>query len=379
MAAPSKKTFTIIYHKTSSSSQTATKKIYKGNTQATKFYVGNTEVDKIFFGSTLVYSKGEEEQVDNINFLTFSSPNTFTLEVVDHLQYFDGTLQYSTDATNWSVWDGTTVLSSSQSGTTKYLYMRGTNTTYITGKTASSTKAHWVLTGSNISCNGNIETLLDYQTVANNQHPTMADYCFDYLFSGNTKLIVAPELPATTLSVRCYQKMFDGCTGLTTAPELPATSLDSYCYSSMFYNCTSLKTAPNLPATTLADGCYSSMFYNCTSLKTAPNLPAITLPYYCYQTMFYGCTSLTTPAKMAGGTTQATAGFQCCYRMYYGCTSLNIYASSSGHTAFYKAITYSTSLSANNYRSSYQMFYNCKIDGSTSTTTYLTAGTQYYY
>ena len=121
--------------------------------------------------------------------------------------------------------------------------------------------------------------------------PNASDY-FSYFFYGNTYLIEAPELPATTLTVDCYMSMFEGCTSLTTAPKLPATTLAYYCYGSMFYGCTSLTTAPELPATTLADICYIGMFYGCTSLTTAPELPATTLVHACYNNMFSGCTNL---------------------------------------------------------------------------------------
>jgi len=449
-------------------------------------------------------------------YLTFSSPDTFSLNVVDNQKYWDGILETSTDATNWSTWTGTSVVSSASDGTKHNLYVRGTGNTYITGSSASSSLGAWRLNGSNISVSGNIENLLDYATVVLGNHPamaiscyrtlfahpssspnssiidasnlqlpattlgdscyrfmfqnctslttapslpattlasycyyamfinctslttapalpattlasycyaymfqnctslttapvlpatTLADYCYWYMFENCTSLTTAPSLPATTLAYYCYRSMFEnctslttapslpattlayycydsmfsGCTSLTTAPALPATTLASYCYLDMFYGCTSLTTAPNLPATTLADYCYNGMFYNCTSLTTAPNLPATTLASNCYQTMFYGCTSLTTPAKMAGGTTQAASSKNCCTQMYSGCSALKIYTSSSGHTAFYKAITYSTSSSGTNYRSSFNMFYNCYIDGVQSTTTYLDAGTQYYY
>jgi len=208
---------------------------------------------------------------------------------------------------------------------------------------------------------------------------TLTINCYSAMFRDCTSLTTAPALPATTLASRCYYSMFSGCTSLTTAPELPATTLSDYCYSGMFENCSSLTTPPELPATTLVERCYSFMFNGCTSLTTAPALPATVLKEGCYCKMFSGCTNLVTPAIMAGGTTQATAAKNCCYYMYYNCTSLNIYTSSSGHTACYKAIAYSTSSSSPSYQSSYQMFYNCKINGSTSTANYLTAGTQYYY
>ena len=411
---------------------TETKNIWANTNQIAKAFWGSSKI-KIYLGSTLVYGTSEEPEPQPVAepYLTFSSPSSFTLNIIDNTKYWDGTLYYSTDTTNWSEWGGTTTLNSSSSGTTKYLYLRGSNNTIITDSSASSTKAKWVLTGTNISCIGNIENLLDYQTVANGNHPTMANYCYRNMFYGCTALTTPPSLPATTLADYCYYGMFQNCTSLTTAPSLPATTLANYCYRYMFYGCTNLTIAPSLPATTLADYCYYYMFQNCTSLTTTPSLPATTLAERCYQGMFYGCTSLTTapsllattlfdycysymffncsslttapalpattlayncyynmfracsslttPAIMASGTTQATSAKQCCGEMYFGCTALNIYTSSSGHTPFYKAITYSTKSSATNYRSSYQMFYYCKINGTQSETDYLTAGTQYYY
>ena len=99
-------------------------------------------------------------------------------------------------------------------------------------------------------------------------------------------------LPATTLANYCYNYLFSGCTNLVNAPALPATALARSCYSNMFNRCTSLVNAPALPATTLANYCYSSMFYGCTSLVNAPELPATALAQYCYWSMFEGCSNL---------------------------------------------------------------------------------------
>ena len=147
---------------------------------------------------------------------------------------------------------------------------------------------------------------------------TLAESCYQYMFSGCTSLTTAPALPATTLVQNCYSGMFYDCTSLTTAPTLPATTLASSCYQDMFNGCTSLTTAPELPATTLADYCYDNMFYGCTSLVTAPELPATTLTQYCYNYMFSGCTSLTT-APVLPATTLAE---RCYQYMFSGCTSL---------------------------------------------------------
>ena len=197
-------------------------------------------------------------------YLTFSSPSSFTLKVNDATKHWDGTLEYSTDASAWSTWDGTTTLSSANNNGEHVLYLRGTGNTVIAG---NSPNYKWVLTGSNIGCIGNIENLLDYATVESGEHPKMETNCYRYMFRDCTSLTQAPELPATTLASYCYRSMFDGCTSLTQAPALPATTLKIECYRSMFRDCTSLTQAPALPATTLTDGCYSSMFEGCTSLK----------------------------------------------------------------------------------------------------------------
>ena len=248
-------------------------------------------------------------------YLTFSSPSSFTLAVNDATKHWDGTLEYSTDTSTWSTWDGTTTLSSATSGSDNVLYLRGIGNTVITGKKNSY---KWVFTGSNIACTGNIENLLDYATVESGAHPTMAVYCYYYMFDGCTSLTQAPALPATTMNGHCYSRMFYGCTGLTQAPALPATTLAAYCYEYMFYGCTGLTQAPALPATTVAGYCYSDMFRGCTGLTQAPALPATTMINYCYSNMFDGCTGLI-QAPALPATTVAT----CCYRwMFRGCTGL---------------------------------------------------------
>ena len=173
-----------------------------------------------------------------VPYLTFSSPDGFTLKVNDATKHWDGTLEYSTDTSVWTTWDGTTTLSSATSGSDNVLYLRGTGNTKITG---NNSNYKWVLTGSDIKCIGNIENLLDYATVESGEHPTMADYCYAYMFYGCTSLTQAPALPATTLAGYCYDSMFRNCTGLTQAPALPATTLESYCYQYMFSGCTGLK------------------------------------------------------------------------------------------------------------------------------------------
>ena len=278
-------------------------------------------------------------ELEPITYLTFTGNEDFTLKTYNTTKNWDGTLEYSTDTSTWNTWDGTEISSAGSK-----LYLRGTGNTKITSNSSTSS---FVFTGTSalkIACEGNIENLLDYKIVSAGGHPTMADYCYGYMFQNCTALTTAPalpattlskgcygymfylcasltsapELPATTLAVSCYSNMFRGCTSLATAPALPATTLADYCYRSMFEGCTALTTAPELPATTLAEDCYSSMFYKCTSLATAPALPATTLAGYCYNAMFSGCTALTTAPALPA----TTLANHCYDKMFQGCTAL---------------------------------------------------------
>ena len=249
------------------------------------------------------------------SYLTFRSLSSFTLKVNDTTKHWNGTLEYFASDKTWAVWDGITTLSAVADDGEYVLYLRGTGNTIITG---SSENYRWVLTGTDIKCIGNIENLLDYATVASGEHPTMASYCYAYMFSGCTSLTQAPALPATTLEEGCYCNMFYGCTSLTQAPSLPANTLKTNCYSQMFFGCSSLTQAPVLPATILAPYCCQLMFYGCSSLTQAPDLPATTLANYCYESMFDGCTSL---AKAPALPAMILSDW-CYHNMFRGCTSL---------------------------------------------------------
>ena len=189
------------------------------------------------FGRHLQLNALYNNEPEPVTYLTFASAAPFTIAVGNDTKNWDGTLYYSTDTTTWNEWDGTIIESVENSGNQK-IYMCGSGNSRITGTTSS---AWWVLTGDEISCNGNIENLLDFETVAKGKHPMMSDHCYYNMFRNCTSLTEAPELPATTLANNCYSAMFYDCTSLTEVPALPATTLTSYCYHSMFDGCTSIK------------------------------------------------------------------------------------------------------------------------------------------
>ena len=245
-------------------------------------------IDKVYYGNTLVYQK----QLKQLPYVLFSSPNNnISLNVVDNIKYWDGTLETSTDNTTWTTWDGTTTVST----TTGNLYVRGSNNTIISNSAASASKARWKLTGDNISISGNIEALLDYQTVAGGSMiANPANYTFSFIFARNSNIIDSSnlELPRTTLVSYCYSGMFNWCSNMTGIPTLPATTLATHCYDNMFTQCRSLTTPPTLPATTLATSCYNTMFGYCVSLTSIPALPALQIPLAAYNRMFEYATGI---------------------------------------------------------------------------------------
>ena len=244
-------------------------------------------------------------------YLTFRSASSFSITA--YTPNWDGTLEYSTDAVNWTTWTGGS--SKSISGVLSdgqyRLYLRGTGNTVVSGGNSFS------FSGSgDVYCEGDIETLRDY----NGNPPAMAANCYKYMFMSWTKLKSAPALSATELATECYSSMFNGCTGLTTAPALPATTLTERCYYGMFSGCTGLTAAPTLQATTMATYCYGSMFNGCTSITESPALPATTLADNCYSSMFMGCTGLKTLPVLSATTTMSCSYYQ----MFKNCSCLVI-------------------------------------------------------
>lgn len=177
------------------------------------------------------------------SYLTFSSPNEFTLAVNDRIKHWDGTLEYFASDETWTIWDGTSSLSAITNGGEYVLYLRGIGNTVITGNDDGS-GGSWHLSGTDIKCIGNIENLLDYATVESGAHPGMANNCYRFMFSNCISLTQAPVLPATTLADNCYMSMFRGCSSL----KLSSTKTDEY---------TQEYRIPSSGNGTIAGGCFN--------------------------------------------------------------------------------------------------------------------------
>lgn len=215
------------------------------------------------------------EQIPYVTF-TASSLQTFTMNFQPDPYYKafsmgDGEyFEYSVGNGEWTRFTST-VSGIKFGGQKGDLRLRGKSIKGTTGYEVQCTSYSTISFGykRNVSCTGDIRTLIDYENYAD---VSTENARFIGLFEGNKYLTTAPALPATTLAKQCYHTMFNGCSSLTEAPSLPATTLTDYCYCEMFEGCSSLTKAPALPATTLEGHCYYRMFYGCSALSSVTML-----------------------------------------------------------------------------------------------------------
>ena len=175
-----------------------------------------------------------------IPYLTFTANAAQTFKMAITGSYAISGLQYSVNHGTWT--DVEANKGVTFGGTHGTLRLRGTNT----NGTASNWNDYSTITFDNtvnVSCTGDIRTLLDYKTYKT-VDTSNARFCS--LFEDCTALTSAPKLPATKLANSCYAKMFAKCTSLKSAPKLPATKLEGLCYSGMFFGCTNLSSVTML-------------------------------------------------------------------------------------------------------------------------------------
>ena len=104
-------------------------------------------------------------------YLTFISPYAFTVSV--STPGWDGTMEYSTNATTWTAWDGSAITSAigvNDDAGYYVVYLRGSGNTVFVGGTVEGATG-FTLDGMSIQCKGNIEMLLDYATAEAGGHP----------------------------------------------------------------------------------------------------------------------------------------------------------------------------------------------------------------
>lgn len=297
------------------------------------------------------------------NFITFSSPQSFTIGGTSRIWGFAFTegVQYKTPSSEWTNCRPTASGNNHLWGETITAILDSNTNLYSISFRATGRDGEIVSDGSNnglfpisrdsadqiINISGNLASLIDYQKVERNENITIAtgafqrafyasyitsaenlvfpattaSNCYRYMFQACYFLVVPPrELPADTAEQYCYESMFRLNYKLESAPEIKATTFRSYSCQSMFNGCSKLQTPPILASNILEinTAACRHMLSECTTLTTPPILSATTIAAACYEAMFSSCTSLTAPPALPA-TTVSTS----CYKsMFYKCSSM---------------------------------------------------------
>lgn len=215
---------------------------YIGNNQITAKYVGNTEVQKQYVGDTLIWENTPPTPPQHDysqDYLTFKITSDGMINWFNAGQEQPKTIQYSKDnGVNWTSITSTTEGTQIQVTTGDVVLFKGNYSKYASGfQNYNSFQG----TSAGFEVCGNIMSLISGDSFTS--ATTFNDiYVFDSLFKSCSGLTSAENLilPVTALTNGCYDNMFIGSRALTTAPELPAPTLADYCYQYMFSGCTSL-------------------------------------------------------------------------------------------------------------------------------------------
>lgn len=221
---------------------------------------------------------------DNIDSIVTS----FGSNTTPYGKFWKGTMYYSTDGDEWTVWDGSTLYA----GPEKVLMFIGTGNTRVTGMDGKTYMNKWELTGTGIEVSGNLASIVDYEAVLDGNVPDHETYAFYGMFRNNTDLVASDRLAIPWVTIKTYAcfQMFHSC-GISTPPLMPKLmQINGNGCEEMFMNCAALTAPSSMPRLgyILSYGC-KGMYYGCTSLVKLPELKAIYVESGGLNSMFYGC------------------------------------------------------------------------------------------
>ena len=300
--------------------------------------VGGSKVTKAYYNGQLVFDQSSTSTGVS-GCIAFVGDDEFS---VTKENCGNGTLEYSTDKTNWTSFSSSTTVHAVYSNSLKQyvVYYRGKSNTQLSGQSEAGGFA-LESSSSNLSyvkVIGDINCLLDYSVVAIGNTPQYDNYCFYCLFR-DCYLITECEftLPERTVPHYAYAYMFQGCDRLTKPPVIGAKTVGEYGMYSMFYGCTSLHSMDQDSFDIYSVNSYglASMFYD-SGLETAPAFTTsqLMLQESACEEMYSNCHSLITGVPEMH---LYVIGNMCCYCMYNSCeslttgTKLDIHADISGH------------------------------------------------
>lgn len=250
--------------------------------------------------------------------ITFRAATSFNLYYngIEYGRGWNGVMEYSLDGVTWTEWDGSRIRA-----TEGICMLRGYGNTVISGPPIEETDASgrvvrtiyrgFGLSGSQITCSGPIESLLNYLAYAETGGDNLwvcDAYCFAGLFFF-AHIITAPTLMQNgmiEMGDHCFYRMFQS-SDITEAPALPQVYRrmdgDGYFYQFMFAG-TPIASAPKISHCSLAEGSFLGMCMGCQSLVSIPEfhagLPWHEIPDMAYNSMFSGCSSLKISAVQTG-------------------------------------------------------------------------------
>ena len=217
---------------------------YIGNKEIISMYLGNSNVASFSFGSQEIWTPGGGGDSDRVPasppWIEFNSDEQF--DIISYPSQggaasWDGIMEYYDFSNGWQTWNGYTIYSEYSNidpagqpiDEKYYLFIRGINnhTLNINNFTGAKNREVWKITGTDVSCYGNIENLLDYQLTQQGKHPTVGNYAFRALFRGNTSLITCPWIGCIDLTAQqCCGNIIRECTNLTVLPAIYAKTFN---------------------------------------------------------------------------------------------------------------------------------------------------------
>jgi len=256
-------------------------------------------------GASGIPSGWTRHNIDGDKYLNFTMPDGGTITLTKNGTPTEVTLEYLVEGEpNWVTWVETDNVRSLTLNAGGKVYIRNASETSTGFSTSSSNNYKFAFTN-NTYAGGNTNSLL----CKNPANAVITDACLRGLFSGQTTLITAPNLPAPVLSYYCYAQMFLGCTNLISPPIIGATTQAEAACWKMFYQCFSLEESPELKTEVLVTQCYQEMFYGCTRLKKLTTLMTNISANYCLSNWvastaatgdFYCPAELTIPTGASG-------------------------------------------------------------------------------
>lgn len=282
---------------------------------AEKIMLGSIEAGAMYIGDTLLWPIGGGQHNYANDYFTIESlqnSNTISLVKVKSCSV-SPTIYYSTnDGQSWSsVTASSTTTNIATINTGDKLLLKSTN-----NNLATAWDTYNKLNGSKqFKVYGNIMSLLNGDNFINNsQFASGSTHNLCGLFYGVTTLTDASDLilPATTLAAYCYNGMFRGNTNLVNGPKLlPALDVPADAYSSMFEGCVKLVEGPEISATTVSGNTAINRMFcmnrnsKVTAAMTKSPIIRITNPQdytNVYQQLFCGNGNLTEVTILAQGT-----------------------------------------------------------------------------